>query len=165
MKSIIILVLFTVCPQIVSAQESPATHQLNNVDRAIIFTVQQEIHANHLENSSDVCLGFGHGLKVDEKEIVSELHQVGLKIHFNEWCNRGPRGLVISINAPVRKSAQGTYELIAELGDLRLIRQEGAHFARLLRNGTYTVKCEKGSQPELVSYSQTCCPGTGKPGG
>ena len=66
--------------------------------------------------------------------------------------------MTIGIVAPIKTSANDTYELEVELGDLQPIRQEGAHFATLLRKGIYVVKCRKGARPELVSYSQTCCP-------
>jgi len=158
-----VILLFIACYQVVSAQETPTAHRLEDVDRAVTFAVREEIRANRLENRPDVCLGFGHGLAVDKKGIASELHRAGLTIHSNVWCNRGPRGLIININGPIRKSSQDTYDIVVELGDLRPIHQEGAHFATLLRKGTYTVKCTEGSQPELVSYSEACCPETGKP--
>jgi hypothetical protein len=126
--------------------------ELTNLDRAIVFAVHLEIRANGFEHRSDVCVGFGSGLKVDEKEILSELNREKPIVHSNGWCNHGPRGLVIAINSPATEPHPGVYELIVEAGDNRPILQRGEHFATLLRRGTYMIKCKEGAEPALVLY-------------
>lgn|GEM_PF-6109720 len=101
-----------------------------------------------------MCVGFGNGLKVDERAILSELNLDKRKVHPNEWCNRGPHGLVIDIISPVTESEPGAYDLIVEVGDNRPILQRGEHFGTLLRRGTYTIKCREGAEPELVRYQE-----------
>jgi len=147
-----------VCGQVIGAQENSNSDQLENLDRAIVFAVQMEIHANRLENRTDVCVGFGNGLVVDEKAILFELKQEKLKVRSDDWCNRGPRGLSISVISSARESEPGTYEIRIELGDNWPISQHGAHFGTLLHSGTYSVKCGNGAEPELVRYQETALP-------
>lgn len=158
-ESILTLLVVIASQPVAPAKERTSAGQMSNLDRAIIFVVQLEAHANRLEGRTDLCVGFGHGLSVvDEKGILSELRSRRLRVHSNGWCNQGPRGLVISIIGPTTESASGTYELVVEVGDLRPIRQNGEHFATLLRRGTYTVKC-KEAEPELVRYQEAAPPG------
>lgn len=142
------------CQPAAWAKESSS--QISNLDRAVAFAIDLEAHANRLEGRPDLCVGFGHGLKkLDEKGILTELKRLKLKVHTNDWCNQDPRGLVITVIAPVSESVPGTYELVIELGDLRPIRQHGEHFGTLLRRGTYSVKSK--DEPDLVRYQKTCC--------
>lgn len=157
MKSAVVAFVIMACQQVTLAKESAPAKQLSTLDRVIIFAVQQEVHASQIENRKDVCVGLGHGLAVNERRIITELHRKGLKLHPNEWCNQGPRGLVVSVLAPVGESLPSTYELVVELGDLQPLRQDREHFVTLIRRGSYKIKCEGSAEPELVSYSQTCC--------
>jgi hypothetical protein len=95
-------------------------------------------------------------LVVDEKGIAFKLKSVGLRLHPNSWCNRHLRGLSISVLSPVRETSEATYELTLELGDLSPVGR-GEDFASLLKRGTYVIRCDKGSEPRIVSYRQTCC--------
>jgi hypothetical protein len=158
-KSILIFLLVSTCRPSTAARENDPNGHLNNLDRAIVFAVYLEAHASRLENREDVCIGFGHGLAVNEKEILSELKIRKIKVHSNDWCNRGPRGLVISVIAPITESTPGTYELEVQVGDLRAIREGSEHFGTLLRRGTYTVKCKDNPEPELVKYQEAVLPG------
>jgi len=145
---------------IIAYQPSASTGQTgtgiktSNLDRAIAYAIYLEAHASRLASRTDVCVAFGHGLTVDEKGIFSQLERLKLKVHPNEWCNAGPRGLVISVIAPTTESVPGTYDLTVEVGDLRPIRQNGEHFGTLVRRGTYTVKCTDSSEPELAGYRE-----------
>lgn len=132
--------------------------RLSNMDRAVSLAVELEVRADRLEDRRDVCLAFGHGLALDEKGILSELHHRDLRVHTNEWCNQGPRGSVVSVVAPVRESPQGTYEVVVQLGDLRAIKESAAHFGTLVRRGTYVVRSEGEGESELIAYRKTCCP-------
>lgn len=152
-RSIVAVLAMVTCRPAAWAKKSSS--QLSNLDRAVAFAIDLEAHANRLEDRPDLCVGFGHGLKVDEKGILTELKRLKLKVHNNDWCNQGPRGLVIAVIAPASESVPGDYELMIELGDLRPIRQHGQHFGTLLRRGTYSVK-SKG-EPDLVRYQKTCC--------
>src|ERR1035438_3982454 len=96
-KSILILLLVIVSWTSVLAKESPRVGSMSNLDRAIAFAVELEAHASRIENRTDVCVGFGDGLIADEKGILAELKRRNLKMHSNDWCNHGPRGLVISV--------------------------------------------------------------------
>ena len=54
------------------------------------------------------------------------------------------------MRAPIKRRDDGTYEVMIEVGDLTIRPAE--HFVTLLKQGTYRVKYEKGSQPEMISY-------------
>ena len=156
MKSVVAVLVFISCPHVVRAQEAVSVNRLGKLERVVAFAVEHEVHLSRLEKRTDVCVGFGHGLIVDEQGILSDLKRHGLKLRSNEWCNRGPRGLTIGIISPVSETAPDTYEFVLEVGDLSPIL-EGAHFATLLRRGMYKVECREGVRPELISYSKTCC--------
>jgi hypothetical protein len=149
----VVLVMFA-CQPVIGAQENSKSNQLTDLGRAIAFAVQLEIHANRLENRSDVCVGFSNKLEVSAKAILAELKHEKLKVHSDEWCNQGPRGLSVSVVSPVREPEPGTYEIRVELGDDWPISKRGAHFGTLLRNGTYTVNCREGLEPKLVRYQE-----------
>src|ERR1035438_7848744 len=136
------------------AKEASPAKGLRNIERAVVFAIQQEFKGKLLENRKDVCVGFGHGLDIDDKAALLELKNRGLKARRASWCNRGPRGISIALVAPIRETSPGTYEFIVEVGDLAI--SEGEHFATLLRRGTYVVRCEGSLEPQLVSYRQTC---------
>jgi len=144
---------------IIVCQQVATVGQLSNREQAIAFAVYLETHASRLEKRADVCVAFGHGLSADEKAVLAELKQQKLKVRPGDWCNEGPRGLVISVIAPISEPVPGTYEVKVEVGDLRAIRGGAEHFATLVRRGTYTVKCKEGSEPELIRYEQTAQPG------
>lgn len=134
--------------------------RLSTMDRAVLLAVELEVRADRLDDRRDLCLAFGHGLALDEKGILFELRRRGLRLRADGWCNEGLRGSIVSIVAPVRELPQGTYEVVVELGDLRGIKESGAHFGTLVRRGTYTVRSEGGGEAELVRYSKSCCPET-----
>src|SRR5579863_4446683 len=156
MKQVIACVVFAVCSQIGYAEEAKTVKQLSDQERVILFVIQQESTANALETRRDVCVGFGSGLSLNEKAILSALPSRGLKFHSEAWCNRGPKGVSIAIKAPVKQTSPGVYELMVEFGDIDPIRLYGEHFATVLRRGTYVVKCATCSEPALESYRETC---------
>lgn len=129
--------------------------KLSVVERVIEFSVQQEIKASNLAAHRDLCVGFGYGLIVDEGAIISSLKRKGTHIHENDWCNQGPRGIAIDILSPIHETSPGTYEVNVQIADLSL--RPGEHFATLLKRGTYVVRCVESSEPQIVSYRQTCC--------
>ncbi|HXO00242.1 MAG TPA: hypothetical protein VN881_14290 [Candidatus Acidoferrales bacterium] len=147
-----------VCQQVGGAQKNSNSGQSKNLDRVIAFVVQLEIHANRLENRTDVCVGFGNGLIVDEKAIIAELKQERLRVHSIDWCNQRVLGLTVSLIPAIKEPEPGTYEVIIVLGDLRPIRDLGEDLGTLLRRGTYTVKYKDGAEPELVRYQETAFP-------
>lgn len=151
--TLVVLVILMVCPFASSHPRTTSVNRLSNLDRAVVFAMGLEIHANHFEDRPDVCIDieFGRGLKADERAILRALQHEGFKVHSNEWCNRGPRGLVISALSLVIESVQ-TYKLRVDASDSRPISQAGAHFATLLRRGTYTVRIKKDSEFELIRY-------------
>ena len=153
-KPIVGFLAVLACQQITAAKADVAARKTTRLERAVAFAVYLEAHANRLESRTDVCVGFGHGLAVDDKGILFELRRRNLKVHSNNWCNQGPRGFVIEILGRAMESAPDTYEVVIELGDLRPIREAGEHFGTLLRRGTYTVKCQEGSEPELLRYEE-----------
>jgi hypothetical protein len=132
--------------------------RLSEMDRAVSLAVELEVRADRLDDRRDVCLAFGHGLAVDEKGIFFALRRRGLRLQAEGWCNQGPRGSVVSVVAPVRESPQGTYEVVVQLGDLRAIKESGAHFGTLVRRGTYVVRSEGSAKSELIAYRKSCCP-------
>lgn len=140
-------------------QARESTGALSRVEQVIVFVVQKEVAASHIEDRKDVCVGFGNGLAVNEKAILSQLRNRGLKLHGQNWCNSAPRGMSIDVLSPVQVTPVGVYEVRVALGDLNPIRQEGAHFATLLRRGTYTVRYEEGYELQLERYQQDCCTG------
>ncbi len=154
-KVAVIAVLISAFFQLATAKEAP-DNGLRSVDRAVVFAIQQEFQRIGPESLKNVCVGFGHGLDIHDKAVISELKNKGLKVHRADWCNRGPRRVQIAIVAPIRETSPGTYEFVLEVGDLFI--PEGEHFATLLRRGTYIVHYEGASEAQLVSYHQTCCP-------
>lgn len=163
MRTSFAALILVLCQLVVSGQASQAGARAKNVDRAIVFAIEQELQTSHLEHRNDVCLGLPSGGAIDDRAVESEVRKSHPKLHSNDWCNRGPRGIRIAIIGPAKDSGQDTYEIAIEVSDLWPIQKEGAHFAKLLRGGTYIVKCKEGKQAELVSYSRTCCPETDKP--
>jgi hypothetical protein len=69
-SSLAALIIFT-CQRFVLAAGS------NNLERAAIFAVQQEAKAGDLTSGKDVCVGFGHGLALHEKTVLSSLKREG----------------------------------------------------------------------------------------
>jgi hypothetical protein len=133
-------------------QANEAAPILSNADRAIVFAVRLEAHANQFEARKDVCVSFDTRMKVDKKGIRAELKREKLRVHADDWCLQGPRGVVIFVRGAIGEVAPETYELEVEASDWWPIKREGAHFATLLRRGTYSVKCKDASRPELVRY-------------
>ena len=133
-----------------------APTDLGIIEWAIVYAIQHEMQVGNIRKEQDFCVAFGNGLTLNEKGIISELRRKGLRAHEASWCNRGPRGLDVSILAPIKETAAGTYEFLLQLGDLSVI-QQGEHFGTLLKRCKYAIHSVKGSDPELVSYEQTCC--------
>jgi hypothetical protein len=141
------------------AQPREERVSLSKLERVVVFVVKKEVAASHIEQRKDTCLGFDTRLRVNEKAILAELHQEGLQLHGEDYCNKGPRGITIELRSPIRSTSEMTFEVDVDLGDSNPILQEGAHFATLLRRGTYTVRYEDGFEPELLTYQQYCCTG------
>ena len=157
-RSFAITLTFAVCLANAEFVGSLKQIPLSNLERSVVFAVRQEIQSGHFEQRKDLCIAAGKWISVDEKRVLSELGRQHLPFHANRWCNDGPRGLVIAILAPAIRSAPPLYEFVVDVSDSQPIRQEGAHFATLLRSGTYQIRCEDNSEPELIKYFQTCCP-------
>lgn len=151
-----IVLMILICQQIVHTQNVVKVAEQDNLDRAVVFAVQQEVNSGDLRNRSDLCLGLGYGLAVDEKAVMLRLKRSGLKLHLASWCNDRLLGLMVTIVAPIKQTSTGDYILELPVGDLSPI-SKGEHFATLLRRGIYVVHCEKGSDPQLVSYRKVCC--------
>jgi hypothetical protein len=132
---------------------------LSKLERVLVFAVQKEVAASHIGQRKDICLGFNTQLALNEKAILAELHREGLQLHEENYCNKGPQGITIELLSPIHATSDITFEVDVDLGDSNPILQEGAHFATLLRRGTYTVRYEDGFEPELVTYQQYCCSG------
>jgi hypothetical protein len=152
-----ILVCAAACLHIAHAENARNAKPLEEVEQVMLFAIKREAITGAFRQRKDVCVGFGSTLAHSEKRIISELRREGLQFHENDWCNRGPRGLKISIIAPVVEATPGIYEVTVELGDLNPIRERGEHFATLLRKGKYTIRQPNSSKLELVSYQQDCC--------
>jgi hypothetical protein len=132
---------------------------LSKLDRVVVFVVQKEVAANHIEQRKDICLGFDTRLAVNEKAILAGLRLAGLSLHEHSFCNSGPQGMPIQISWPIKTAAEGTFEIEVALSDLDPILKEGEHFGTLLRRGTYTVRYDDGFEPEVLTYQQNCCAG------
>ena len=159
MKAGLLVAFLIAFQQNALASGTSGAKPLSDLDRAVIFVVQKEAQTGHLEKRRDVCVSFDTRMAINQKGIISELRRSGLRIHNDDWCihGRDPRGMVISVGQAGNQQSPGVFELPVDLSDWWPIQREGAHFGTLLRRGTYTVRCKEGSEPELVSYSQTCC--------
>jgi len=141
-----------------------AATQLTNQERAIVYVIGEETRDFALEARTDVCVDFATELAIRESAVFAALRAEGLNFHAARWCNRGPRGVDISIAMPSKETPPGTYQMVSDISDSDPIRLYGDHFATLLRSGTYVIRCTDGSEPILESYHQTCCEkGTSKP--
>jgi hypothetical protein len=158
MRDSVLVILAILLPQSILAGEVSTTKRLGEADRVVSFAIEQEIHANRLEERRDICVAFGQGLNLNETGIIAELNHRRLRVHPNPWCSQVPRGLVLSIIRPVEKTGPSVYEFGVQLSDLQPIKQEGEHFGTLLRRGTYTVQFSETKGPDLVAYRKTCCP-------
>jgi len=132
---------------------------MSKLERVVVFVVKKEVAASHIEQRKDTCLGFDTRLALNEKAIIAELYREGMQLHEEDFCNKGPHGITIEVLSPTHATSDITFEVDVDLGDSNPILQEGAHFATLLRRGTYTVRYEDGLEPELVTYQQYCCSG------
>jgi len=156
-KPMVAVALVFVWSSVIRAQQNPSPKVDRDRDKAIFLAVQQELRESHLDERKDVCVAFGMEVAAaDEKEVLAALRSAGQKVHADKWCNNGPRGVTIGVG-PLREIGASTYELVIDVDDAEPIRREGAHFATLLRRGTYTVRLSNGSVPAL-SYRQACCP-------
>ena len=127
----------------------------SNLERAVIFAVQQEAKASDLTSGKDICVGFGHGLVLHEKAILSSLKHGGIKAHASDWCTQQGHCVSIAVIAPVKESSPGTFEVTVQVGDPSVKPEE--HFGTLLKKGTYVIRSEGNSEPQILSYQQTCC--------
>lgn len=152
-KSIVIALIIAASQRIALANGTTA---VSSLEQAVVSAVQQEAKGTDLKSGGDLCIGFGHGLTLDEKAVLSKLKRSGLRVHPSAWCVQRGRGLSIAVLAPINETSSGTFELTIQVGDPSI--QPGEHFATLLKRGTYVVRSEKGSEPQIVSYRQTCCP-------
>ena len=159
-KAIILGLVVLALQGIETAAQNPNGGKSGDLDQAVAYAIDLEVHASHLENRADVCIGLGHGLALDEQKILTELRAYKVKIRSGQWCNDGPRGIVIAIVPPTEESAPSTFDITIQVGDLRPIRESGEHFATMVRRGTYIVKFGVDSGPELISYQRTV--GSGK---
>jgi hypothetical protein len=156
MRALTVLALFVVCGQFAQAQETLAAGGSADLIEVTAFVVRLEAKTSQLMARKDLCLSFDTRLEIRERDVVSKLREGGLAVHPHEWCNHGPRGFRFSVGAPIKRAVDGVYEVVVDVGDLTI--RPGEHFATTLREGTYRVKLEKGSQPEMISYQKTCCP-------
>ncbi len=104
-----------------------------------------------------MCVQFAAGAVTDEKEVLSTVRKAGIKVHPGGWCNSGPRGLSVTVNSPTRELAPDRFAVVVALEDYEPIRKEGAHFATLLRRGTYTVEVDKEMMTKILFYEPSCC--------
>jgi hypothetical protein len=158
-NSILVLLLGGVCLPRAYARKS-STSQMSDRERAIVFAVSEEDFANQLENRKDVCVAFSTELDVNQKSILAELKRGKLSVHAYSWCSKQPTGFIIFVGR-VAESSPEMYEVTIDLSDDRPILEQSAHFATLVRRGTYIVKCKAGSPAELVRYVEA--PPTKKP--
>jgi hypothetical protein len=158
MKLLAALTLLLICQQITHAQANVAAGGNGDLIEVTAFAVRFEAEASQLKARKDLCVAIDTRLEMREKDLVSKLKASGLAVHSHEWCNRGPRGLRFLVSAPIKRADDGAYEVKVEVGDLTI--KTGEHFATMLKQGTYRVRFEKGSQPEMGSYHKTCCPRT-----
>lgn len=140
---------------IITCQRFALAAGSSNLERAVIFALQQEAKAGDLTSGKDVCVGFGHGLALHKKRVLSSLKRGGIKAHTSDWCTQEGHGLSIAVLAPVKESSPGTFEVTIQVGDPSVKPKE--HFGTLLKKGTYVIRCDGGSEPQLVSYQQMCC--------
>jgi hypothetical protein len=158
MKLLAALSLLLICQPITQAQKGDSADGNSDLIEATAFAVRLEVEASQLKARNDLCVALDTRLEMREKHLVSMLKAGGLAVHSHEWCNRGPRGFSVLVGAPIKRTVDGAYEVKVEVGDLTI--KPGEHFATMLKQGTYRVRLEKGSQPELILYHKTCCPRT-----
>jgi hypothetical protein len=81
------------CAETQGAARPPA---LNDEERAIVLGVRQATETGALGSLSDLCVGFGSKLVLNEKQVVRALNEDGAKVYPDDRCNHGPRGVALS---------------------------------------------------------------------
>jgi hypothetical protein len=156
-----IFIFLAIC-QCIHTAAANVSAKLTNQERAMVYVVSEEANDYALEARNDVCVDFSTDLSIREPKVFAALHDMGLNFHPASWCNRGPRGVEISITVPGKETPSETYEIVSGIGDNDPIRLYGDHFGTLLRKSTYIIKCKGDSEPTLEAYNLICCE-KGKP--
>jgi hypothetical protein len=127
---------------------------VSELDRAVGYALLLQIFDARLASRKDVCVGFGVEAGLNAKLILEDIRQDAPKVHDLRWCDAGPRGFVVASIGTVKELSPGVYSITTQVGDDRGVGEGEAHFGTLVSRGIYTVKCEKGTAPALVSYQK-----------
>jgi hypothetical protein len=96
-KSIVIALIMASSQQIANG-----TTAVSSLEQAVVSAVQREAKGTDLKSGEDLCIGFGHGLTLDEKAVLSKLKHSGLRVHPSAWCVPArPPGARDNVGAPV----------------------------------------------------------------
>ena len=124
MKWLLTLSLIVATQTVAVAQQSLLPRQQNVSSRVIVFALQEEIQANQFKGRDDVCVGFWSGSKFDENAIHSGLHRAGITVHARGWCDKGQRGVAITVLS-LNDWGTGYYELEVETSAVEPSRRAG----------------------------------------
>lgn len=127
----------------------------SELDRAVGYALLLQIFDARLASRKDVCVGFGDDTGLNAKLILEEIRQDAPKVHDLRWCDVAPPGgFVVTSIGTAKEVSPGVYSITTQVGDNGGVREGDAHFGTLVSRGIYTVKCEKETEPALVSYQK-----------
>jgi hypothetical protein len=127
------------------------------MDRAVAFALRSQIYADRLTERKDVCLSFADRRGLNVNAILATVRRNAPNVHDIAWCANGPRGVRVATEGDVNEISPGVFVMAAQTADLGPARAGESDFGSLVSRGTYTVKCEKGEAPVLVSFQKLCC--------
>jgi hypothetical protein len=121
-------------------------------DAAIIeIVLRHEIGANHFTSKDVICLST-NGYRDPRSEWLSRLRAKKIRVNPGSWCTSGPQGYLVQVD-PI--SFVGSYDATVVVKTVDE-RRNLVDFPVILRQGTYSLRLEKGAW-QVVKYEQSCC--------
>jgi hypothetical protein len=150
MKHIAILLSLLITGPLLMATDR---NQANDAKDATIVEIvlRSEIDSNHFTSKDVVCLST-NGYRDPRGELLTALRAKKFRVNPGSWCTSGPQGYLVQV-API--SFLGSYDATVEVKAVDE-RRNLVDFPVIMRQGTYSLRLEKGAW-RVVKYDQSCC--------
>jgi hypothetical protein len=134
-------------------------NQANDAKDATIIEIvlRHEIASNHFTSKDVICLST-NGYRDPRSELLSRLRGQKVRVNPGSWCTSGPQGYLVQVN-PI--SFAGSYDATVEVKAVDE-RRNLVDFPVILRQGTYSLRLEKGAW-HVIRYEPSCCAEGEKP--